>query len=306
MTESTTFWQYIKGNVPNHIKLFGSIALIISSVIGFNYVRDLRTQLRNQLQIAATLSQKLQIVGSSAVAANSQGTVTSVNQQAAAAFPPELVALMKQQGAQIQSLTAATAQTASQISSIQAALPNFAPTTHAATGILTGYSLEQNRDGKPALTSLNLFYDPSQPDPSKAFAKTTWNNYQETFGATVGDWQKQSDGGLKTSVSVIRTVMKPDPSNPGKMVAVGTENIPLISASTVYVPKALVANIPGVTSRWTASAGISTDSIMNNSTSNFQPAGLLDYRVTTNIGIFTGVVNKSLVGGLSYRIGGRK
>lgn len=295
---STSFWDYLKNNIPNHLILLGTIAALIGGVLLFNYVRDMRDRLANQEKVTATLSQSYQQVGTAAVAKNTEQTQPLVLQQASDAFGPAVIQLMAQQNDKIQSLTTAVAQANAQVSALQTQLPALAPHQDSSTGALTGYPMEESRQGLPPLTSVNLYYDPKQHDPTLAFKGTTWQHYQEKFTTTLGDWEQQKTGGYRTTVKLTRTVSKPDPNDPTKLIAVGTEDVAVTGANTIYTPTSILGSNPFVLPRWTFNLGVSKDTV-----NGYQPAGTVDYRVTNRYGVFGGTVNKALVGGVSIRLG---
>lgn len=298
--QALPFVTYLKTQVGNHLTLVGGLALVGGLVVGVNYVRDLRTELDQQKKTAETLSQKFQTFGTSGVTANSAVTASTAATQAAATFDPRVLAYMKAQGASLQSLTTLVGQTQEEMQLIRTQNTTFTPSQqNTTTGALMNYPLEQARSEGPALTALHLSYDPKQTDPNVAFKGTSWVNYQENFQSSVGEWEKQSDGGLKTTVVLTRTVSKPDPLDPTKLVLVGTEKIPLLGANTVYTPKGLVDPNKLAVPRWTASFGASQET----GATGWIPAALIDYRITTRFGAFAGLVNKAGVVGLSYRFG---
>lgn len=301
--QALPFATYLKTQISNHVTLVGGLALVGGLVIGVNYVRDLRAELGQQKKVADTLSQKFQTFGTSAVSANSAVTASTAATQAVATFDPSVIAYMKSQGASLQSLTTLVGQTQEELQAIKAQSTTFTPTQqNTTTGALAGYPIEQTRSDGPPLTSLSLTYDPKQSNPNLAFKGSSWTNYQEKFQSSVGQWEKQSDGGLKTTVVLTRTISKPDPLDPTKLVIVGTEKVPLLGAETVYTPKGLVDPSAFAVPRWTASLGASQTS----SSSGWTPAALVDYRITNHLGVFAGLVNKAGVIGASYRFGERK
>ena len=306
---STPFWQYLKDNVPNHLKVIAIILGITAAVIGVNYIRDLKQELVNQQKVTATLSQKFQAVGSGAVTGNSQATQAQVTAQATDVFGAQIVALMSGQNAKINSLTSAIGMTNMQVAALATpkqpttftALQQSAQPQSALTYGLTGYPLEQTRPNGPALSSVNLFYDPTQTNTGKAFAGTTWTSYQEQFTTSVGDWERQKDGGFRTTVKLSRTVSKPDPNNPGKTLQVGTEIIPLTSADTVYTPKGLLDGAIQPDPRWTLGLGVGSNKV-----GSYTPAAEIGYRVLGNNGVFAGTANNGAYGGITIRLGSKK
>jgi hypothetical protein len=294
-----TLSQYVISHWQNHLKVIAIGGVIVAGVIGYNEVRDLQKQIANQKQEAATLAQKFQQLPSgSAIAHNDAGTQKQVDSAALTAFGDQVNSAMKQQNAKIESLTTVIGQViGKQTQQAPASLPVFTPQTQTA-GKLTDYPIDQQRDGAPALTSLHLSYDPTQTDPAKAFAGSTWWNHTEKFQTFVGEWQRQKDGGFRTTVKLTRTVTKPDPANPSKTIQVGVEDIPLLDAGTLYTPKGLDANNPFVTPRWTVNLGIS------NSTQNgYQPSATVDYRLFGRYGLYAGAANQAATAGISIRLG---
>ena len=294
---TTTFWDYLKDNIPNHLKLLAYIGAIGGSVVLFNYIRDMRTRLADQEKITATLQQTFQRVGTAAVAQNTQQAAPLVQQQASDAFGPAVIALMQRQDAKIQTLTTMVAQANAQVSVLQTHLPTLAPHQNDVTGALTGYPMEEAGAGLPPLDSVNLFYNPAERDPTLAFQGTTWTHYQEKFTTAIGTWEQQKTGGYKTSVKLTRTVSKPDPAHPGQFLLVGTEDLPVTGADTLFTPTSILGNNAVVLPRWTVNVGIAKDSV-----TGYQPFGTLDYRVTRRFGVFGGTVNRSLLGGVSIRL----
>jgi hypothetical protein len=299
-TTTKTFGQYISGlasDVPNLMKLILIGALIAGGVIGFNYFRDQAARTAALEQKTDTLSQKFQTVGTSAVTAATTATAPVIATDATAAFGAQVTSLMASEDAKISALTTAIGLVNAQ----QTALANqtetkFTPQQQATSGgALTGYPMEESRKG-PALDSVNLHYDPTQVDPNKAFAGTTWQAYQEQFTAAFGDWVKQKDGSYRNTVSLNRAVSKPDPNNPGQMLAVGTESIPITGANTVYSPKGLLDPATVVVPRWTLGVGIA------NSKAGKTAYGSIDYRVTQRFGVFAGTADDGLIGGVSIRL----
>jgi hypothetical protein len=302
---SLPFAQYLKTQLGNHLLLIGILVLIGAGIVGFNYVRDMRTELANLQKTSDTLAQKFQPFnnGASAVAANSQDTSEQMTATALTTFGAGLVAAMKGQHADIQSLTTSVGQVQSEVRNLTSQPTTFTPTEKTnSTGALVQYPLAQDRGSAPSLTSLSLSYDPTQTDPNLAFKGTTWHNNNEEFTASVGNWVKQGDGAMRTSVALQRKVTKPDPNDPSKTIVVGTETIPLTGSDTVYSPKGLVDPSSVVFPRWTASVGVSQQS----GVSGYKPAATIDYRITDRFGLFAGAVNGAGVAGVSIHLGGKK
>jgi hypothetical protein len=300
---STTFWQYLIKFIPYHLTVILVIGGVLGGIILFNHFRDVEAELKAQEAITATLQQKFQQVGPAAVSGNTQQTAPQVQQQASEVFGAALIQEMQNQDAKINSLTTLVGTTQNQVSQLQGQLTPFQSTTKSSTtGALTGYTLEENRT--PPLDSVNLHYDPTQTDPGSAFRGTTWDQYQETFNASIGNWEAQKTGGFRTSVALSRTVSKPDPNNPGKMITVGTEQIPITGSNTIYTPDGLTAALPPLPQpRWTLDLGLSKGT--SSGSTGYTPAATIGYRLFGRYGLFAGSANNSLIGGLSIQLGGK-
>jgi hypothetical protein len=158
----------------------------------------------------------------------------------------------------------------------------------------------KNLDGKelPPLTAINLSYNPLEKDASRAFAGTTWQSYTEEFRPSFGTWTSSKDGSYKNTFRLTRTVTKPDPSDPTKKVVLGTEEIPLTDASTSFSPAVVP---PKPLPRWTASFFVSRST--KNAAPKYTPGAMLDYRISSRLGVFGGVANEAPSVGLSWRFG---
>jgi len=298
---STSFWDYLKNFVPQHIMLLGIVAVVVLLIVLFNKISDQEKELAAQQAISATLQQKFQSVGTAAISANSEQQPAQIQQQASDAFGAALMSQMSSNQDKLNSLTTLVGTTQAQLQQLQSQLTPFQSTSkNTTTGALTGYTLEDSRT--PPLDSVKLFYDPTQTDPNLAFKGTTWQNYQETFNASIGDWQAKKTGGYSTTVALSRTISKPDPNNPGKMIVVGTEQIPITGSNTIYTPKTLENIVPPVQPRWTVSMGISKGS----GSAAYTPSATVDYRLFSRYGIYGGTANGGLVGGVSVQLGGKK
>ena len=296
---STPFWDYLKNNVPNHLILFSIIGAIVGGIMLYNYVTGLRARLATQEKTTATLQQQFQQVGPAAVSGNAIQAQPVIMAQAATDFGPAVIALMAQQNAKIDSLTTSVALVTANHSQVVAPVTPTAAQQNVTTGALTNYPMEQLRgSGQPPLTGLNLFYDPAQKTPALAFKGSNWNNYQEQFTTSLGTWEVAKTGGLKTTVALSRTVSKPDPNDPTKLVVVGTEQLPITGSNTIFTPADMAVNPSAMLPRWTITGGIS-----KTTASGFLPAGTVDYRLTDRLGITAGAVNSSLFGGISIRLG---
>jgi hypothetical protein len=280
------------------------MALVIESVILFNYVKDSQAQRAADLKAIATLEQNFKQLSNSAVMHNDTKPQTEVENAAVQQFGEDLARYMRENNSRLNSLTTAVGTVSGSVNYLQQQVSTFKPGQQdTTTGALTGFVLEENRGKLPPLSSVSLFYNPKETDPNRAFTGTSWQHYTESFTSAFGQWEQDKTHGYKTSVKLSRTVSKPDPSDPTKLVVVGKEDIPITSGDTVYTPEGLTTPSPFKVPRWTASFGVSKD---GNSSHGYQPAALLDYRVTNKVGAFAGVVNKAGVVGFSIRLGGQK
>lgn len=270
--------------------------------IGISYYAVYKWSKLINSEEASTLSQKYQQVGSDAISANTEQSQSQLATKSKNLFGKQVYSLMQQQDSKIKAV--ATVDATVKYSTIPIpyfTTPVVAPLSLSnqetpSTGALTGYSIEQVRPGSlPPLASLRLFYDPTNKNLSEAFRGSTWVNYEEKFTASIGLWEQEKTGGYKTTVSLSRTVSKPDPTNPSKMVVVGTEPLPITGANTIFTPADLTPPIK--IPRWTISMGI------GKTRTGYQPAGMLDYRLTDRFGVTAGAVNNSLFGGISIRVG---
>lgn len=293
-----TFGQYLRTDVVNHIKLLSIVGAIILAVILFNYVRDLQEWKSEQQKINATLAQKYQQVGPAAVSGNTQDTQAVVNAEALAAFGSSMRAIMAEQDAKIASLTTAVGIINAQQTAMSKQPATFTPHQQASSGALTGYVMQESRADGPPLDAVDLYYNPAEKNPNKAFAGTYWTHYREKFTANFGNWIREKDGGYRNTVSLTRTVSKPDPNDPGHFIDLGTEVIPISGSSTVYTPAGLLAADHVTDPRWTLSLGL-----LGNQHGKYG-YGSLDYRVTHRFGIFAGAADSGVLGGISIRFGG--
>lgn len=295
MADTTTpsrvgLFEFLENHLSYKIKILVPVILIAASVFGFNYVRDLRTELEAQKAAAATLNQKFEKIGAAAVTGNQLQQQPQVNQQARDVFGPAVIDAMARQNATLQNLTTALARIDSRVSQIEGLnQQTFTQHQNQQTGTLNGFPLDEVRrdpTGKalPGLSSVSLSYDPAQKDPNAAFRGTFWTHNREDFTLATGEWKGDKDGGFKTAVSLKRTVFRPDPANQGQWLPVGSEDIPVADGSTVYTPKGLQpqGKQPG---RWTALLGAAKGNV-----GGYRPAGVINYSISQNWGVWAGVV----------------
>lgn len=277
-------------------------------VVAFNYVRDLRTELEQAKTRQATLEQKFQnLTPSTAVSGNSIEKQKPAASTADAALGPEFAAWMRQNNGVLLNLTQSIGQVNARLVALEGNLNQQSFTaSRQQNGALTGFQIEQVRTGAdgrplPALTAVNVSYDPTQMDVNAAFRGTSFLNYQERFKPSFATVRDTKTGAFATVVSLKRDVSRPDPAHPGQLLPVGTEDIPLVGSEATFTPEGLQqsAKIP----RWTATFGAGKAS---GSVKGYQPAGLIDYRVTDRFGVAGGVANGGLIGGVSFRFGAPK
>lgn len=306
--------DFLENHLDYRIKLIVPILLVVGVVYMFIHMRDLERRADAAQKAASTLEQKFQKVGDGAVANNAIANQKDLNQQGKDAVNPAVLLYMQQQGAVLASLTTSLATVSSRISGLETRMPtDFGGKQDSTTGTLTGFPLEENRKGAdgrtlPPTAMLNLSYNPTLKDPNLAFKGSLWQHYQEAFKVTQGAWEKK-DGGFKTSIGLTRTISKPDPTDPTKMIVVGQEDIPIGDANTVFGPKGMVAD-PFKMPRWTLMLGVSRDANFGTGSTSgingYQPAATIDFRVSNKYGVTFGAVNKSAVVGLSVRLGSNK
>jgi hypothetical protein len=271
-----------------------AIAVVaVVTVIAVNYVRDLRAELKDETARRATLEQKFEALGSSVVSKNELQSEKQATQSANEAFGRQVADYMNKTNSVLQSYTTAMATIQSQVTQLNLKMADFGKTQNPETGALTGYPLEESRT--VPLGSVNLYYDPTKRNPQEAFRGTSWMHYQENFKIDQGGWQSTKNGGYKTTLRLSRTVLKPDPANPGKMVMVGQEEIPIGDANTVITPDGMKQDAVKVP-RWTVSFGIGSDADRKKT-----PAAFVDYRITNRLGIFGGAISRAAVAGISLR-----
>lgn len=292
----TTFWEFLKNNIPHHLRLLGIVGGGLALWIGINWVLDMRRELINQRSINSTLAQKYQQVGQGAIADNQEST--KLKPLGTAAFSPDIAARMKADRATIKTLSTIVAQVKETDATItQTKLEPLPPSPN---GVLTNYPLEEVRPGAPPLAAIHLYYNPLAKDAATAFAGTSWTHYQETFNASVGEWTEEKNGGYRTTVEMSRTIARPDPDDPSKLQIVGTEAIPITGAETIYSPASILRGSAIVLPRWTLGLGVAYHS------QQYGAAGTLDYRLTNRFGVWVGADNSAVLGGVSIRFGGPK
>jgi hypothetical protein len=298
--------DFLENHLDYRVKLVILALIIAGGVVLWSYVKDLQTAKTAQQAQIATLQQNFQQLGTSAVTQNQLQTQAQATAAAQQAFGQQVTDYMKQSNSTIVSLTTTLGNISSSVNGLQQQVNSFTPKQQvASTGALTGYSLEENRGKLPPTAAVNLFYDPKQVDPNKAFLGTTWTHYNEAFTGSVGEWVSDKTHGFKTTVTASRTITKQDPNDPTKMLVVGTEDIPITSGNTIYPPAGIALGTATAVPRWTATVGFSRDSFTSTA-SGYSPSALLDYRITDKFGATAGVVSKSPFLGLSIRFGGVK
>jgi len=307
--------EFLQHHLPYGWKIILVLVIVAVLIVGCIYLVDLRRQLEADKVERATLAQQFQQLGANAVTRNQLTTPKLQSDAAQQAFGDQVAQYMRANNAKIQSLTNALGSVEGRVSNVEGlSAAALAQHQNATTGQLSGFPLEEVRRDQsgaslPPLSQVAVSYDPAQRDPNVAFRGTFWTHYREDFRVAVGDWKASKDGGLKTSVSLKRTIFKPDPAQPGQFLTLGVEDIPIGDATTTYTPADFAAPALKVP-RWTAMIGIA------HSASGNRPSALLDYRLTNRFGLFAGAISSSanptrpqdtaIVGGISIRFGAPK
>lgn len=278
------------------IRIILTLIGVLVAVFIWNDYRDTKAALEKQVAKTSTLETQFQVIGTSVVG---QGKILEDQGKAllaATASQGQIIAQMKAQGAQMQAFFEAQGRINAELVRNQG---TTTPVTPGQDGAFKEARMLQSRSGGPALTEVNLTYNPKATDPTKRLLGD-WTNYREDFHPSVVEWKKK-DGGYLGTFNLKRTVYRLDGTK------VGEENIPITDATASFSPSVLPGGAPDVP-RWTISVGparlltMSTDP----NQSKWMPAALLDYRVTNNFGIGGGVVGNYAVGMFSYRFGGPK
>ena len=195
------------------------------------------------------------------------------------------------------------------------------------TPIVTFLEREARRYGRsfsPPLVQIRLSKPVPEPPPVLADDPGALDVIRWSLALRLYSWRMHRDHGLPdadvelytlfhaagsphaldTSLALSRTVYKPNQADPNQRTTLGTEQIPITGAETIFGPKAMAAELPKIP-RWTATVGFTRDGLAA-STNCYQPAALLDYRITNRYGVTAGAVNKGALLGLSVRFGGPK
>jgi hypothetical protein len=277
------------------IRIILSLIGVLVVIFLWNDYRDTKAALQQQVAKTSTLETKFQVIGDSVVG---QGKILEDQNRAllaATANQGQIVAQMRAQGNQMQAMFEAQGRIIAELVRNQG---TTTPVTPGQDGSFKEARMLQGRTSGPALTEVLLSYNPKATDPTKRLLGD-WTNYREDFKPSVVEWKKK-DGGYFGTFNLRRTVFRPDGSK------VGEENIPISDATASFSPSTLPGGAPDVP-RWTITLGPArslTFSNDPNQPSKWMPAALLDYRMTTHLGITGGIVGNYMVGGFSYRFGG--
>lgn len=300
-----TLFEWLENHMSHKAKVIIILLIVIGMIVLANYVRDALVNHKADQQEIETLKQKFQQQGSNAVAGNNVAPQKDLNNQAKTTFDPQLLNYMAQQNAKINSLTSAIGTLQGKIDQIQnLSQPDFSNARNAQTGAINNFTLQQNRTdsaGKtlPSLTAVHMTFDPTKPDPNDAFKGTFWENNQENFSISLGQWQKKKNGGYANTIALKRSVYKRDPTDSSKWIPIGTEDIPIQDAETTFSSEDFKSEAAKL-GRWTAMLGIGkTTSTSLNSINSYQPFLGLQYRAFGKYGLFGAVQNKAAAAGLS-------
>lgn len=276
------------------IRIILTLIGIFAAVFFWNDYRDTKAALEKQVAKTSTLETKFQVIGDSVVG---QGKILENQGKAlldATAAQGQIIAQMRAQGNQMQAMFDAQGRILAELVRNRGTEGGVTP---GQDGSFKDARMLQGRSTGPALTEVNLTYNPKATDPTKRLTGD-WTNYREDFHPSVVEWKKK-DGGYFGTFNLKRTVYRLDGTK------VGEENIPITDATASFTPSVLPGGAPDVP-RWTISVGparlltLSTDP----NQSKWMPAALLDYRVSNHFGIGGGIVGNYAVGMFSYRFGG--
>lgn len=304
------FFEYFEEHFPFKAKMIFFLVVVATVVVGIYYIYDMHRQLQEEKVKSATLAQGFQQLGTSAVSKNEFESNKDATNQIIQAQGKAVGDFAKQTNSTLQSVTSAMGTIQSSVSNIQGKLSatDFASHQNQTTGALTNYPLEESRvssDGKtlPPLSQVRLSFDPTQRDPNVAFKGTTWVHYREDFKQTVGEWQSKKDGGYKATVSLQRSIYKPDPANPGQWISVGTEDIQQADATTTFTAAGLKQ--PAVTmTKWLVLAGVGkSNGASPLAQGSYQPYLGLFRHIAGPFGGFVAVQNNSVAVGVGIGFG---
>ena len=274
LTEVVTIASKMKSWVMNgHLRTIAYVILAITLVFGWNKIRDLeKAQADAQARIGTMNTQFEKLgegySGQGEIIKNSNAALS----QAVALQGRDLTNALTQQGNQVRAMFDSQGRVIAELVKGQTT-SGVIPT---ATGGFVGADLIQARtNGKPPLADVSLTYDPTNPNPQSRLTGS-WQNYTEVFKPSVVGWQKKSDKSLTGTFRLTREVYRPDNT------LVGKEEIALDNATASFDSALFSAPEPR---RWSVMLG----PVFNYKDHTWTPGGGLDYRVTQNISVMSGV-----------------
>lgn len=267
------------------LKVLGIVVVIGSVVWLWNDYRDMKNQLKQQEAINSTIASQFKQIGDAFQTQNSVfKSSADAQSKANDLFGKEVLDYMKANDGKIQSLYSAVGQVNSSVMNIGLILGGKRDTSGAVSGVV----IPQVRpDNAPALTSVEVNYDPSKP-LNTAFSSSRWLNNKEIFKPSLGEWQL-GDGGYRAAFRLQREVY----DDTGKKI--GQEEIKLTDAQAQFAPSKFGADtfVPRLTLTPLATYNIDTK--------KWKPGALLDYRATKHFGVSGGYVNGGPALGFSWR-----
>jgi hypothetical protein len=266
------------------IKIILGVAAVLAVTFFINDYIDAKNELKRQVAMTSTLQSDFKKVGEAYQSTNEILKKNSEAQtEATKLLGNQMVQYMNANNAQLQSLFT----TVGKINANMMDLTKIIGGSRDATGVVKDVKLVQERPNAPALTSLNLNYDPSKP-LGLAFTGSKWKNNKELFTTSFGEW-KLEDGGYRSAAKMSREVY--DENN----VLIGKEEIPLESAKNMFTPSAF--GLDKALPRFTVSpvAGYNFD------TKKWTAGILGGYRVNNKMELTAGFIGTTSVIGLGYK-----
>ena len=269
----TSFSKILAWVEAGHLKTLLYVALGFVAVIAWNKIRDMEKDLAIARAQTATLQVEFGKLGEGYTG---QGKLIQSNHDAVASAlslqGTQLTGAMVAQGNQVRALFESQGK-------ILAELVRGRTTgdvTPGKDGSFSEVKLVQGRtEGRPPLTDVTLTYDPTNPNPKNRLVGD-WQNYTEVFTPSVVEWQKKDDKSLTGTFRLTREVFGKDGT------ALGKEEIPLTQATATFDKSAFALPEPR---RWSVLVG----PMYNFKEKNYSLGLGVDYRVTTNFALTTGV-----------------
>ena len=260
-----------------HLRTIAYVIIAIIFVLGFNEIRDLKKERALDRAEMGTLRVGFQQLGD---AYTGQGKLIESNakatQDALGLQGKQTVEALTAQGNQIKAMFDAQGRILAEVVKGQI----NGSVNYTANG---GFNVDlpQSRGGgKPALTDVQVFYDPTNPNPQNRIS-SSWRNNTEVFHPSVIEWQKKNDKSLTGTFRLTRDVYKSD----GTLV--GKEDIPLTDATASFSPKDF--GLEAAPRRW----GLALGPVWDYKDQKWYPGGGFDYRVSTNNLVQVGVTKNN-------------